>query len=61
MSEHQPCPWCRTNEHLEIDLAWVSDQRFVWCSNCYANGPRRDTPDEAWAAWDAWQKDEVKP
>lgn len=51
MSELKPCPWphCGSEQATvyHLDHGW----RCVWCEECDARGPARETEAEAIAAW----------
>lgn len=54
----KPCPFCRSeNTAYEFD-----EIVFIYCADCGANGPAKETADEALAAWNTRpQEKEEKP
>ena len=49
----KPCPFCGSDENLEIREAWVvaGYKWFVSCADCWAHGPLVDTKDAAVTEW----------
>lgn len=60
-AEHESCPYCGskmlTLDPVRQERDRFSNDRFwtcahVFCCECYARGPQKDTDEEAWDAWD---------
>ena len=56
----KPCPFCGSDENLEIRETWVvaGYKWFVSCADCWAHGPLVDTKD---AAVTEWNGGELRP
>jgi len=64
VSEHKPCPWCKTaHQNVIPGPSFYGFKRtgYVFCEICKAQGPAVLIPepvtgfswiDEAWSAWD---------
>lgn len=49
------CKVCRSTGTMALtftDTATRTVEHYVWCPSCDTEGPHRETPDEAKAAWD---------
>ena len=47
----QPCPFCGRADHLNAVVIDPGTIYAVYCDQCTAFGPRRDTPEDAEARW----------
>jgi hypothetical protein len=52
--EIKDCPWCPA-EDLSHSHDQVNDMWFVFCMNCWAQGPQWKTIEEAIEAWNERQ------
>ena len=51
--KNKPCPFCGISD-LEMFVVCgnnITDEHWVKCNRCYANGPVGNTPSEAWDVW----------
>jgi Restriction alleviation protein Lar len=60
VQDKKPCPWCKCPAPIVVSDA---DRSWVECmnSNCGADGPMRDTEEQAIAAWNLAIRLEVAP
>lgn len=47
----EPCMWCDSPEGVSAIKDYQEYKPYVFCHNCGATGPVKDTLDEAIAAW----------
>lgn len=59
MNELLPCPFCGA-ENDALTLNSYGDTNYVQCEDCLMEGPVKETPEEARAAWNRRVTPDVK-